>query len=76
MPSKRIPIDKKRQIFAELVELQDKGFSPRESKQMLANKYIITLWVIQHIEDEGIDREWPPLGDGDGLAWLRLGRIT
>ncbi len=53
--------DRRREIFAAIVEAQDRGISVAESRQQVAAKFGITRDAVAQIEREGMDHEWPPL---------------
>jgi hypothetical protein len=54
---------KRRAFFAELIRLQDKGTSIVTSRSQVAKQFKDTLAVVRAVEDEGIENDWPPLGD-------------
>lgn len=59
------PEDRRREIFAALVAAQDKAKSLHEAKQQVLARFGVTWAVVEKIEEEGIDNDWPPLGDSD-----------
>ncbi len=59
MPSK----DRRRAIFAALVEAQDRTRSPHEAKQEVLARFGVTRAIIERIEQEGMNHEWPPLDE-------------
>jgi hypothetical protein len=59
--SDQMPEDRRREIFAALVEAQDRGVSVANSRQEVATKFGISREVVAEIEREGMDNEWPPL---------------
>jgi len=50
-----------KKIFFELVELQDQGMSPRESRLVICKRYKVPANTLTEIEDTGIALCWPPL---------------
>ena len=52
MPSK----DRRRAIFAALVEAQDRTRSVHEAKQQ-----VLAWAIVEQIKREGMSNEWPPL---------------
>ena len=64
MTAKRLTIQQRREIFRDLVETQDQGrFSVADSLQHICQEYAITEDQLRQIQDEGIDKEWPPLDE-------------
>jgi hypothetical protein len=59
--SKRLTVDQRREIFFDLVTTQDVVHDVPRSRQLVTKKYSITEAQLRQIEDEGIEREWPPL---------------
>lgn len=51
----------RRAIFADLVAAQDEGAAVRDSRDMTARKHGVGVDDVRRIEQEGIDRQWPPL---------------
>ena len=63
MPAKRLSLQERKDIFRELVLAQDLGAGVRQSYQIITERYDITDVQLRQIEDEGIDKEWPPLSE-------------
>jgi hypothetical protein len=70
MPTKRLTLQQKRDIFRDLVSTQDEIFRDDEgtpvkkkSYQIVTERFDITETQLQQIEDEGIEKEWPPLNE-------------
>ncbi len=62
MSAKRLTIQQRREIFHTLVLTQDEGqMSVPESLQHVIKQYEITETQLRQIQDEGIEKEWPPL---------------
>jgi hypothetical protein len=55
------PEDRRREVFAALVEAQDRGLSVHQSKQDVAAMFGVTWHTVEQIEREGMDKDWPPL---------------
>jgi hypothetical protein len=53
------PINKKKVIFIELVELQDQGMTDKESCTAAAKKHGLSLDQIARIGKEGVAKKWP-----------------
>jgi hypothetical protein len=64
MPAKRLTLQQRQEIFYDLVLTQDvlPGNVPR-SRQIVTEKFDITEAQLRQIEEEGIDKEWPPLSE-------------
>ena len=57
----QIPEDRRREIFAALVEAQDKEMSVSQSRTAVAERFGISATQLREIEREGLDNTWPPL---------------
>ena len=53
--------DLRRAIFAALVAAQDTARSPHDAKQQVLAQFGVTWAVVEQIEREGMNNEWPPL---------------
>jgi hypothetical protein len=56
-----LPEAQRQEIFQALVEAQDQGQSPTQSRRTIAERFGISDRQLRDIEREGIDRQWPPL---------------
>jgi hypothetical protein len=64
MPAKRLTLQQRREIFHALVSTQDLGLmSVPQSRQHVAQQFDITEAQLRQIEDEGLEKEWPPLNE-------------
>jgi hypothetical protein len=63
MPTKRLTLQQRRDIFRELVATQDMGMPVRRSYEVITEKFEITEAQLRQIEDEGLEKEWPPLNE-------------
>jgi hypothetical protein len=63
MPAKRLTTPQRQEIFHTLVITQDVVHNVRKSYQVVTEKYEITDKQLREIEDEGLDKEWPPLSE-------------
>jgi len=63
MASKRLTIQQRRDIFQDLVLTQDLVQNVRKSYEVLTERYDITDTQLRQIEDEGLDKQWPPLAE-------------
>lgn len=61
MPAKRLTIQQRKEIFHALVATQDSIHNVRKSYEMVTEQFEITENQLRQIEDEGLDKEWPPL---------------
>lgn len=62
MASKRLNLQQRREIFHALVTAQDSGLvTVAQSRQHITRQYEITEEQLREIEEEGLDKEWPPL---------------
>lgn len=59
--SETLPEERRREIFAALVEEQDRGTAVAQSLKDVAARFGITKQDMTKIEREGMDHEWPPL---------------
>jgi len=63
MRAKRLTLQQRQEIFKDLVMTQDVVMNVRKSYQMVTEKFEITDTQLRQIEDEGLDKEWPPLSE-------------
>ncbi|MBX9584130.1 MAG: hypothetical protein K2X87_27850 [Gemmataceae bacterium] len=64
MASKGLTVQQRKSIFSALVAAQDAGaLTVPESKKQVAAEYHITKEQLDLIENEGVDKGWPPLDD-------------
>jgi hypothetical protein len=64
MGAKRLTIQQRREIFHALVSTQDQlPLNVRKSYELVMVQFDITDDQLRQIEDEGIDKEWPPLNE-------------
>jgi hypothetical protein len=61
MPDKPLPEPRRKEIFLALVEAQDQGMSPAESRKAVAERFGVSEGQVRQIEREGLDNDWPPL---------------
>jgi hypothetical protein len=60
---KRLTLQQKQEIFHVLVTTQDVVTNVPKSRQLVTERFDITEKQLREIEDEGIDKEWPPLSE-------------
>lgn len=64
MRTKRLTTQQRQEIFLALVSVQDLGLmTVPQSVQHVIKQFDITEAQLRQIEDEGIDKEWPPLNE-------------
>jgi DNA-directed RNA polymerase sigma subunit (sigma70/sigma32) len=63
MRAKRLTIPQKQEIFHSLVTTQDLVSNVRKSYEIVTEKFQISEEQLKQIEDEGLDKEWPPLSE-------------
>lgn len=64
MPSKRLNMPERQEIFRVLVATQDLGLmSVAQSRQHVTQHFDITDEQLREIEEEGLDKQWPPLDE-------------
>jgi hypothetical protein len=61
MPEIPLPEPRRKEIFLALVEAQDHGMSPAESRKVVAERFGVSEGQVRKIEREGLDNDWPPL---------------
>jgi hypothetical protein len=49
------------EIFMALVEAQDQEMSVAQSRKVIGERFHISESQLRQIEDEGLERQWPPL---------------
>ena len=62
-PSPNPSEDVRRAVFAALVAAQDRARSAHTAKQEVVARFGLTWALLERIEQEGLDNEWPPLGE-------------
>jgi hypothetical protein len=63
MAIRRLTKQQKRDIFRELVSVQDSGNPVRRSRELMMEKFEISDNQLKEIEDEGLEEQWPPLNE-------------
>jgi DNA-directed RNA polymerase sigma subunit (sigma70/sigma32) len=59
--AKRLPEERRREIFLALVEAQDRDQSVPQSREEVASRFNLSVAEVRQIEREGLDASWPPL---------------
>jgi hypothetical protein len=60
-PTEVIPLENRQAIFRCVVAAQDRGISVPSSRVEVAHQFGVTEDEVKAIEQEGLDRQWPPL---------------
>jgi hypothetical protein len=55
------PEAQRKEIFLALVEAQDQDVGVARSRKLIADRFGVSESQVKEIEQEGLDREWPPL---------------
>jgi hypothetical protein len=63
MRPKRLTLQQRQEIFHALVTTQDVVLNVRKSYQVVTERFEISDAQLRQIEDEGLDKEWPPLSE-------------
>ena len=64
MASRRLTVQQRKEIFRALVSTQDEGrMSVADSFRHVSKEFDITDTQLRQIQDEGIEKEWPPLDE-------------
>ena len=61
MSDEPLPEPRRKDIFLALVEAQDRKMSPAASRKLVAWRFGVSEGQVREIEEEGLDKEWPPL---------------
>lgn len=63
MSAKRLTLQQRQEIFYDLVMTQDVVANVPRSRQIVTEKFEISEAQLRQIENEGLEKEWPPLSD-------------
>jgi DNA-directed RNA polymerase specialized sigma subunit len=58
-----LPEARRKQIFLALVDAQDHDMTVDLSRKAVAERFGVSEGQVRQIEREGLDNDWPPLGD-------------
>ena len=61
MATRTLTTEQRKAIFLNLVEEQDKLCNVRKSYENVTERFDITEAELRRIEEEGLEKEWPPL---------------
>jgi hypothetical protein len=56
-----LPEERRKEIFAALVEFQDQEMSVTQSRNLVSERFGLSEAQVRQIEREGMDQQWPPL---------------
>jgi hypothetical protein len=60
-PEESLPEARRKEIFLALVEAQDRAMTVADSRRFICECYNVSEDLLREIEQEGLDRQWPPL---------------
>jgi hypothetical protein len=64
MRAKRLTLQQRQEIFHALVSTQDLGMmTVPQSREHVTKQFEISDAQLRQIEEEGLDKEWPPLNE-------------
>jgi hypothetical protein len=63
MRTKRLTLQQRRDIFHDLVLTQDMVLNVPRSRKIVTEKFEISEAQLRQIEEEGLEKEWPPLSE-------------
>jgi hypothetical protein len=63
MATKRLTLQQRQEIFYDLVMTQDVVTNVPRSREIVTEKFDISETQLRQIEEEGLDKEWPPLSE-------------
>ena len=55
------PESRRKEIFLALVEAQDRKLNVVQSRKLMVENFGVTEREIRRIEEEGMEKQWPPL---------------
>jgi hypothetical protein len=59
--AKRLPEERRREVFLALVEAQDQDLGVPQSREAVARRFDLSVEEVRQIEREGLEATWPPL---------------
>lgn len=62
MKSESVPESLRREVFAALVAAQDGGIGVKASREAVAARFGMDTVTVADVEEEGLDKQWPPFG--------------
>ncbi len=60
--TQQAPESRRKEIFFSLVEAQDQKLGVVQSRKLMVENFGVTEREVRRIEEEGIEKQWPPLG--------------
>jgi hypothetical protein len=61
MTGKILSSERRQEVFAALVDVQDNGLPVEQSRKLISERFGISESDVRLIEREGLDNNWPPL---------------
>ena len=61
MSNAAIAVERRQQVFADVVAAQDEGLSVLAARARVCKQHDLATEVVKDIEREGIENVWPPL---------------
>lgn len=55
---------RRRELFVALVAAQDEGLGVKASRGTIAGRFGVDVGTVVEVEEEGLDKRWPPFGKG------------
>jgi hypothetical protein len=62
-PEKHLTQEQRMDLFRALVEAQDGAMTVPQSRRAVADRFGVSETQVLAIEREGLDGDWPPLGE-------------
>ncbi|MBP3954742.1 hypothetical protein J8F10_05515 [Gemmata sp. G18] len=59
-----LTLERRRELFVAVVAAQDEGLSVWDSRELIARRFGVDVEVVRAVENEGLNRKWPPFGKG------------
>ena len=59
--SKKLTVEQRKAIFLAVAQAQDGGQSVEGSRKAVAKEFGVSEDVVKKIEQEGSEKDWPPL---------------
>ena len=61
MPEPHLSESQRKEVFQALVEARDRALTVSASRKEVAVRFGLSEPRVRQIEEEGLDKEWPPL---------------
>jgi hypothetical protein len=63
MADRTLSLPERMEVFLALVKAQDRDMTVAQSRKAVAERFQLDEEQVRHIEREGLDGNWPPLGE-------------